>query len=59
MGPSIKNIHTRGGSGVSLTQTHADTGGGGSVAKSRRPQIKIFIKIFEASIVSCVLEDNI
>ena len=34
-------------------------GGGGSVAESGRPQIQIFIKIFEVEIVSCVLEDNI
>ena len=27
--------------------THANAGGGGSVAKSGRPQIQIFTKIFE------------
>ena len=34
-------------------------GGGGSVAKSGRPQIQTFIKIFKVSIVSRVLKDYI
>ena len=36
------------GEGVSQKQTRADAGGRGSVAKSERPQIQIFTKIFEA-----------
>ena len=31
-------------------------GGGGSVAKSGRPQIQIFTKILEVQIVSCVVK---
>ena len=33
--------------GVTQNQTHADAGGGGSVAKSGSPQIQILTKIFE------------
>ena len=33
-------------------------GGGGSVAKSGRPQIQNFTKIFEVKTVSCVLKDR-
>ena len=57
--PSIKDVHTRVGRGVSQIRTHGDAGGRGPVAKSRRPQIQTFTEIFEVSIVSCVLENNI
>ena len=54
----MKDVRTRGagGGGVSQKRTHADAGGGGSVAKSGRPQIQNFTKIFEIQIVPCVLE---
>ena len=50
-GPSMDftlYVSTRWGGGFSQKRTHADARGGGSVAKSGRPQIQIFAKIFEA-----------
>ena len=46
----LKDVRTRGGGGgFNQRRTHAGAGGGGgwSVAKSGRPQVQIFTKIFE------------
>ena len=51
--------HPRGEGGLVKSGHMRTQGGGGSVAKSGRPQIQIFPKILEVLIVSCVLKDNI
>ena len=58
-GPSIKDVgrpHPRGEGGLVKSGLMRTQGGGGSVAKSGRPQIQIFTKILEVKIVSCVLK---
>ena len=47
-GPSIKDVCTRGGRGVNQKRTHADAGGGGSVAKCGRPQNSNFYQNFRS-----------
>ena len=62
MGPSIKDVCTRGGRGVSQKRTHADAGGGragGQWQKADVNKIRIFAKIFEVLLVFCVLKDDI
>ena len=44
VGPSIKDVCTQGGEGVSQKRTHVEAGGGGSVAISGCPQIQTFCR---------------
>ena len=43
--------HPGGGRGASQKRTHADTGAGGSVVKSRHPQIQNFTEISDFSML--------
>ena len=58
-GPSIKDVRTRGGRGVSQKRTHADAGGrGGHWQNADVLKIQILTKIFEVYLVYCLLKVN-